>query len=94
MRVVRFPVLIFALTMALVQTARAESSSELVARNLAARGGAEKLASLSSVQFTGKVIFPGDFELTYLETRVRKKGEARYESSIQGLTLVQGFDGK
>ena len=39
-------------------------------------------------------MYPGDFELTYKETRARKDGKALIESSIQGLTLVQGYDGK
>ncbi len=77
-----------------VQQARAESASELIAKNLAARGGAEKLAAISSIRFTGKLVFPGDFELTYRETRLRKNGAALLESSIQGLTLVQGYNGK
>lgn len=76
------------------QPARADSGTDLLAKNLTARGGAEKLAAISSIQFTGRLIVPGNFELTYKETRGRKNGEALYESSIQGLTLVQGFDGK
>lgn len=74
--------------------ARAESANQLVARNLAARGGLEKLAAIQTIRFTGKLVFPGDFELTYQETRVRKEGRARYESTVQGLTLVQSYDGK
>ncbi len=74
--------------------ARAESASDLVSKNLAARGGAQKLAAIKTIQFTGKLVFPGDFELTYEETRVRNKGQARYESTVQGLTLVQSYDGK
>jgi len=75
------------------QSARADTATDLVAKNLAARGGADKLAAISSIQFTGKLIVPGDYELTYRETRARKSGAALYQSSIQGLTLVQGFDG-
>ncbi len=74
--------------------ARADTAADLIAKNLAARGGAEKLAAISAVQFTGKLIVPGNFELTYRETRERKNGAALIESSIQGLTLVQGYDGK
>jgi hypothetical protein len=75
------------------QAARADSATDLVAKNLAARGGSDKLAAISSIQFTGKLIVPGNYELTYRETRARKSGAALYQSSIQGLTLVQGFDG-
>jgi len=76
------------------QEVRAESATDLVAKNLAARGGPVKLASISSIEFTGKLVAPGDFELAYKETRMRKNGSARYESTIQGLTLVQGYDGE
>lgn len=71
------------------------SADELVAKNLAARGGAEALAALKSVKFTGKLIFPGDFELTYDETRAHEaKGDAtRIDAALQGLTLVQAYDG-
>jgi hypothetical protein len=76
------------------QAARADTGSDLVAKNLAARGGADKLAALSSIEFTGRLIVPGDYELTYKETRLRKNSEARVDASLQGLTLVQGYDGK
>ncbi len=95
MRVFRIPSLIVTmLCCGLPGTALAESAGGLVAKNAAARGGAAKLAAISSVQFTGKLVAPGDFELAYVETRARRNGAARYESSIQGLTLVQGYDGK
>lgn len=73
--------------------AAAQSAPELIAKNAAARGGADKLAAIASIEFTGKIIYPGDFELTYQETRARQHGRTRIDSSIQGLTLVQGFDG-
>jgi hypothetical protein len=76
------------------QAARADTSADLIAKNLAARGGAEKLAAISSIQFSGKLVVPGDFELAYKETRARKNNAARSDATIQGLTLVQGFDGK
>lgn len=71
------------------------SADELVAKNLAARGGADALAALKSVKFTGKLIFPGDFQLAYDETRAHEpQGDAtRVNASIQGLTLVQAYDG-
>lgn len=74
--------------------ARAQSAPDLVAKNLAARGGAEKLAAIASIEFTGKLVAPGDFELSYKETRARVGGRARLDSSIQGLTITQAYDGK
>ncbi|MEJ7776905.1 MAG: hypothetical protein WKF52_05895 [Sphingomicrobium sp.] len=68
------------------------SADGLIARNLAARGGAEVLAAIRAVGFKGRVIFPGDFELTYRE--LRSAGSSRIDMAVQGMTLVQGYDGK
>lgn len=73
--------------------AMAQSADELVAQNLAARGGAAALDAIESVKFDGMVIFPGDFQLTYEEVRT-KAGGVRVDMALQGLTLVQGWDGK
>ena len=71
------------------------TATDLAARNLAARGGAEKLAALKSVRFDGKLVFPGDFQLTYQETRARgdKADSVRVDAALQGLTVIQAFDG-
>lgn len=71
------------------------SAQDLVAKNLAARGGAEKMAALKSVRFDGKLVFPGDFQLTYQETRAREAaGDAvRIDAALQGLTVIQAYDG-
>ncbi len=74
--------------------AAAQSADELVAKNLAARGGAEKLDALKAVRFDGKVRFPGDFELTYQETRARgPSDQVRVDLALQGLTIMQAYDG-
>ena len=75
------------------QSAETFTADQLVAKNLAARGGAEKLAALRSVKFTGKLIFPGGFELAYTEVRARGQG-VRVDASLQGMTAMQGYDGK
>ncbi|MBA3897284.1 MAG: hypothetical protein H0X36_09185 [Sphingomonadaceae bacterium] len=73
--------------------AQAVTADDLVAKNLAARGGADRFAAIKSLRFDGKLIYPGDFELTYQETR-SATGALRVDSAIQGLTLVQAYDGK
>lgn len=74
------------------------SASELVARNLAARGGAEALAAIKTLRFKGSLRFPGDFMLSYVETRGRKgpggEDAVRVDATLQGLTVVQAYDGK
>jgi hypothetical protein len=71
----------------------AQTADALVAQNLAARGGAAALDAIESVKFDGTVIFPGDFQLKYEEVRTRG-GDVRVDMALQGLTLVQAWDGK
>jgi len=69
----------------------------LIERNLEARGGAAALESVKSIRFKGKIIFPGDFELSYDEIRASGGpggAQSRMEGSIQGLTYMQGYDGR
>ena len=68
---------------------------DLVAKNLVARGGAPALSSIHTLEFNGKLIAPGDFQLTYHATRARNPGgdRMRDDLTVQGLTIVQAFDG-
>jgi hypothetical protein len=74
------------------QPASTLSTADIIARNLAARGGQAALSSLKSVAFEGRLVFPGGFELSYNEKRAN--GAARVEAALQGLALVQAYDGK
>jgi len=85
-----------ALLLAFVATpAIGQDAQGLIAKNLEARGGAAALDALKSVTFEGRVIFPGDFELTYKEARARlgTADAARSDLSLQGLDVVQSYDG-
>ena len=72
-----------------------QDAQSLVAKNLEARGGEQALAAIKTIRFHGRSIYPGDFELTYEETRARTGAEAagRTDLTIQGLDLVQAYDG-
>jgi len=71
----------------------AETADELVARNIAARGGAAQMQALHSLRLSGRLLVNGGrFELALTETRVRGAG-VRSEASVQGLTVVQAYDG-
>jgi hypothetical protein len=71
--------------------ANALTADELVARNLAARGGADKLAAIKTLKMTGKMLI-GDFELAVVQMRSRDTG-FRFEGTLQGFTIVNAFDG-
>src|SRR6478609_3752067 len=77
-------------------SASAQDAQSLVAKNLEARGGAAALAAIKNISFEGRTIFPGDFEVTYKETRARAgTGTAdRVDFGVQGLNITQGFDGR
>jgi hypothetical protein len=66
----------------------------LVAKNIEAKGGPAALAAMKSLRVTGKLLVnEGKIQLTYLQTR-KRPGEVRTESALQGMTLIQAYDGK
>lgn len=91
----RLGVAILVLGLPLASPASGQTADELVAKNLAARGGAAKLEALKALRLNGKVRFPGDFELTYHETRTRGPASdlVRIDMAVQGLTIMQAYDG-
>jgi len=74
----------------------AQDAQSLLAKNLEARGGAAALAAIKSITFEGRTIFPGDFEVTYKETRARTAagGADRVDFGVQGLDIIQAYDGR
>lgn len=75
--------------------AAAQDAQSLLTKNLEARGGAAAVGAIKSVSFEGRTIFPGDFELTYKETRALagNVAQARVDLGLQGLNVVQAYDG-
>lgn len=75
--------------------AGAQDAQSLVAKNLEARGGEAALSAIKSIRFHGRTIFPGNFEASYEETRARVGSGAagRVDLTVQGLDLVQSYDG-
>ena len=71
--------------------AQSPSVDEIVARNLAAKGGAEKLRAVTSVKMTGRVKGPGgEYSIV---TWAKRPNKMRRESLNEGQTFVVGFDG-
>jgi hypothetical protein len=84
---------LLALTAFASGTALAYTADELAAKNVAAKGGAEKLAAIHSLKTSGKVLVNGGaIELKYT-VLVRQPGVIRLEAQLQGLTQVQAYDG-
>src|SRR5207248_7651036 len=57
-------------------------------------GGADALRALQSLKLTGKMLVQqGQIQLSYVQTK-KRPGEVRTDATIQGMTIVQAYDGK
>ena len=74
-------------------SAHALSADELVAKNLEARGGLDKIHAITTLKLEGKMRIGGQFELTFA-TYQKAPDSIRNEATIQSLTQVQAWDGK
>jgi len=83
--------LVFALM--LVMSASAQTVDELIAKNIQARGGMEKLKAAKSMQMTGKMMMQGGMEAPFI-LQAKRPEMARMELTIQGMTMVQAYDGQ
>jgi hypothetical protein len=83
----------FAFAFLLAASAHAMTADELVARNVAARGGMDKLEAIKSLRLSGKMYFPGGFEVEAVQL-YKRPDSYRFEGTLQGLTMVQSYDGK
>ena len=76
------------------QAQKPPTLDELVNKNIEAKGGADALRALQSLKFTGKLLVQqGQIQLGYSQIK-KRPGEVRTESTLQGMTAVQAFDGK
>src|SRR5690349_350940 len=80
----------------LASSASAQSLDEILAKNLAARGGADKLRAIQTIRFTGHAqLGGGDFGYEAQWASIQKRpGMVRSEMTLQGLTQVSAYDGK
>jgi hypothetical protein len=65
----------------------------LVAKNIEAKGGLDALHAVRSLRLKGKMLVnQGQIEFAYTQTK-RRPGQVRSELMLQGMTLVQAYDG-
>ncbi|MGA7190731.1 MAG: hypothetical protein WBY66_19715, partial [Candidatus Acidiferrales bacterium] len=70
----------------------AQTVDEVIAKNIQAHGGMEKLKSVDTIRTTGKFV-AGGFRAGFLQEN-KRPDKVREETIIQGLAQVQGYDGK
>jgi hypothetical protein len=75
-------------------SAHAITADELIARNIEARGGIEKLRAVETLRLEGKrTRAGGGSEMPFVEIR-KRPGALRSEATTQGLTMIRAYDGK
>lgn len=79
--------------LALSLPVHAQTVDEVLAKYAQASGGLDKMLAVKSVRTTAKVIFPGGFELSAVESK-KRPNLVRQEFTIQGQTAVSAYDGK
>jgi hypothetical protein len=74
-------------------SAFAYTADELAAKNVAAKGGAEKLAAVHTLRATGKLLVNGGALQLGVVSIVARPDSVREEATLQGLTVIQAYDG-
>ncbi|HEV8199516.1 MAG TPA: outer membrane lipoprotein-sorting protein [Candidatus Polarisedimenticolia bacterium] len=72
--------------------AAAPTVDSLIAKNLEARGGLDKMKAVQSMRMTGKMMM-GGMEVP-LVIEMKRPANSRVEFTFQGMTGVQAYDGK
>ncbi len=79
----------------LSSAACAVTADELVAKNITARGGAEKIRAIQTLRYTGKLALSGEFTAEFVLVRqIRRPNQVRSDATLQGLTMVRAWDGR
>ena len=81
-----------AVGLAFAVPAAAQTVDEIIAKNIAAKGGMDKLKAVKTVRMTGRMtIGPGIEAPVVME--LQRPNTMRMDITLQGMTLSQGFDG-
>ncbi|MGA9343245.1 MAG: hypothetical protein WBV61_13045 [Rhodanobacteraceae bacterium] len=72
--------------------AHALTANDLVAKNIQARGGIDKIHAIKTLKFEGKLLIGGQFELAFAQFK-KAPDLLRDEATLQGLTQVQAWNG-
>ncbi|MEW5984176.1 MAG: hypothetical protein AB1806_17630 [Acidobacteriota bacterium] len=70
----------------------AQTADEIIAKNLEAKGGADKLKAVQSIRLTGRMLIgPGVEAPIVLE--LKRPRSLRMDIAVQGMTITQAYDG-
>ena len=87
----KFLTSIFISFVCIVSFAQAQSADDIIQKNIAAKGGADKMKAIQSVVATGKISQSGlDIPFTMTE---KKPNKLLLQVTFQGKTQIQAYDG-
>lgn len=90
---VRSVVLHVAAALALAASLSAQTADDIIAKNIQARGGLEKIKAVKSMKMIGRMtIGPGAEAPVVVE--IKRPNKMRLDVTFQGMTLTQSYDGK
>lgn len=85
---------VWALLAGLVAAAAgAQTVDEIIAKNLDARGGKDKIKAVKSLRMAGKIVMGQGMEAPFT-LELARPNKMRNEFTFQGMTGIQAFDGK
>jgi photosystem II stability/assembly factor-like uncharacterized protein len=89
-------VITIAVWLGLLEQSGAAPLDDILAKNLAARGGDARLRDVKTLRMTGRIVFGGgDFSIDAAWAQVQKRpGAVRSEITLQGLTQISAYDGR
>ncbi|MBI2679029.1 MAG: hypothetical protein HYX28_09630 [Candidatus Koribacter versatilis] len=82
----------FALVLSLSGIAFAQTAEELVAKNLAAKGGEDKIKAIKTLKFKARYQ-EGDGFTAQVHQEAKAPNQARSTFSLQGMDNIQAYDG-
>jgi len=85
--------LVVALAVLLVPSMLAQTVDEIIAKNVQARGGMDKIKSVQTIRSTATMTMGPGMEAPGLMIQ-KRPDMARLEFTVQGLTAIQAYDGK
>lgn len=71
----------------------APTADDIVAKNIAARGGADKIAAMKSIRMVGTMVPAPGMEMP-MKMEWKRPNKIRVEFTMQGMTGIQAFDGE
>lgn len=81
------------LTAIALQPVFAQTVDDVIAKNLEARGGIDKIKAVKSAQITGHMTITGAGEAPF-NWKWKRPSMLRVEFTLQGMTAIQAYDGK